>query len=62
MSQRKNILEKQKVNGADYDCDFEVKMKRLDSHIVPFKRQTSRPEALFEEKSHSPETYRYDVD
>ena len=36
MSERKNILESQRLNGADYDCDFEVKMKRLDSHIVPF--------------------------
>jgi hypothetical protein len=26
----------------DYDCNFEVTMKRLDSHIMGFEKQTSR--------------------
>jgi hypothetical protein len=47
------------VNGAEYDCRFEVKMKRLNSHIIPFQKQSNRPESLFEEKN-VPDSCRYD--
>lgn len=26
----------------DYDCNYEVTMRRLDSHVLPFEKQTSR--------------------
>ena len=47
MTERKDITDTNRINGADYECDFEVKMKRLNSHIIPFKRQTNRPDILF---------------
>lgn len=33
---------RQELPLPDYDCNFEVTMKRLDSHIIGFERQTSR--------------------
>lgn len=33
---------RQELPLPDYDCHFEVNMRRLDSHIVPFEKQTSR--------------------
>ena len=61
MSDRKEMLDSQRINGAEYECDFELKMRRLDSHIIPFKKQTSRPETLFEQNNF-PDTYRYEND
>ena len=61
MSERNSLLDSKKSNGAEYDCDFEVNMKRLDSHIIPFRKQTSRPETLFVQRS-SPDSDRYESD
>jgi hypothetical protein len=47
MSPRKDLLGTHRKNAAEYDCDFEIGMKRLDSHIIPFQKQTSRPQLLF---------------
>lgn len=49
MNPRQQILENNCVNGASYDWDYSVNMKRLNSHIIPFKKQTSRPENLFQQ-------------
>jgi len=43
MSERKNLLDSQTSSGAEYDYDYGVNMKRLDSHIISFQKQTSRP-------------------
>lgn len=49
MSPRRDMIDSHAMNGASYDCDFEVNMKRLNSHIIPFQKQTSRPETLFQQ-------------
>ena len=61
MSERKGMIDSQRPNGAAYDCDFEINMKRLNSHIIPFQRQMSRPEALFQTRI-SPDNYLCDGD
>lgn len=41
MSPRKEII-KHGLPLPDYDCNYEVAMHRLDSHIISFEKQTSR--------------------
>lgn len=48
MGVRSQGLDSPKEALPEYDCNFEVTMKRLNSHIIPFEKQSER-ENLFKQ-------------